>query len=275
MERTGADPGPGRGPHHRLRVARSASSRSTSAATPGSRPGSPRRSPARPSTGSADRRQQAVHFAAQGVIAGAYDLVVASGVESMTPRADGVVDGRRRCPWGERLLARYEGKLVPQGISADLIATKWDITREESRRLRRSGRTFARPRPREPGTSSARSLPLKVTVEGGAQRLLEVDEGIRMEPDRERMATSRRRSRRRSRGDVPRRAALDGDGGQLLADLRRRVGGADRRRARRPSRAGAHAAGAVRVVRAGRRLADPHADRADPGHPPGRSSGPA
>src|SRR2546423_3755021 len=75
--------------------------------------------------------QQAVHFAAQGVMAGAYDLVVASGVESMTrvPMGSSMAG---QLPWGEQLIARYEGKLVPRGISADLIATKWGLSREES-----------------------------------------------------------------------------------------------------------------------------------------------
>src|SRR5213596_2847661 len=75
--------------------------------------------------------QQSIHFAAQGVMAGAYDLVVASGVENMTRVPMGSsTTGQNH--FGQQLFARYEGKLVPQGISADLIATKWDISREES-----------------------------------------------------------------------------------------------------------------------------------------------
>src|SRR5438067_7793738 len=75
--------------------------------------------------------QQAIHFAAQGVMAGAYDLVVASGVENMTrvPMGSSMMGQN---PFGQQLFARYEGKLVPQGISADLIATKWNITRDDS-----------------------------------------------------------------------------------------------------------------------------------------------
>src|SRR6266480_4355685 len=75
--------------------------------------------------------QQSIHFAAQGVMAGAYDLVMASGVENMTrvPMGSSMVGQN---PFGQQMFARYEGKLVPQGISADLIASKWNITREES-----------------------------------------------------------------------------------------------------------------------------------------------
>src|SRR6266480_6204266 len=74
--------------------------------------------------------QQSIHFAAQGVMAGAYDLVVASGVENMTrvPMGSSTVGQN---PFGQQLFARYEGKLVPQGISAELIATKWDLSREQ------------------------------------------------------------------------------------------------------------------------------------------------
>ncbi|MFE5938475.1 thiolase family protein [Streptomyces sp. NPDC056470] len=74
--------------------------------------------------------QQAVHFAAQGVLSGAYDIAVACGVESMSrvsmwsnvpPGAD---------PFGPGVAARYPEGLVPQGISAELIAAKWSLGRE-------------------------------------------------------------------------------------------------------------------------------------------------
>ena len=78
--------------------------------------------------------QQAVHFAAQGVMAGAYDVVVAAGVESMThtPMGSSVVR-EFGFPFGPRMLARYQerGGLVGQGISAEMIADKWDISRED------------------------------------------------------------------------------------------------------------------------------------------------
>ncbi|MFD6452146.1 thiolase family protein [Nocardia sp. NPDC060220] len=75
--------------------------------------------------------QQAIHFAAQGVIAGAYEIVVAAGVESMG-----------RVPMGANLVGatdlsgiafsqRYPEDLVPQGISAELIAAKWGLTRTQ------------------------------------------------------------------------------------------------------------------------------------------------
>src|SRR6478672_997227 len=75
--------------------------------------------------------QQAVHFAAQGVISGAYDLVVACGVESMSrvPMWSNVPPGKD--PFGPGVAERYPEGLVPQGVSAELIAAKWSITREQ------------------------------------------------------------------------------------------------------------------------------------------------
>ena len=72
--------------------------------------------------------QQAAHFAAQGVIAGAYDLVIACGVESMgrVPMGSNVAGAD---PFGPGLARRYSEGLVPQGISAELIAAKWGIGR--------------------------------------------------------------------------------------------------------------------------------------------------
>ncbi|MEU5112086.1 thiolase family protein [Streptomyces longwoodensis] len=75
--------------------------------------------------------QQAVHFAAQGVLAGAYDLVVACGVESMSrvPMWSNVPPGTD--PFGPGVAARYPEGLVPQGISAELIAAKWSLGRAQ------------------------------------------------------------------------------------------------------------------------------------------------
>ncbi|MAT03955.1 MAG: acetyl-CoA C-acyltransferase [Acidimicrobiaceae bacterium] len=79
--------------------------------------------------------QQAAHFAAQGVMAGSYDVVVAGGVEVMTrvPMGASMADGKYGYPFGPQLGARYAGQggLVPQGVSAELIADEWSITRDE------------------------------------------------------------------------------------------------------------------------------------------------
>jgi acetyl-CoA acyltransferase len=74
--------------------------------------------------------QQAVHFAAQGVLSGAYDIVVAAGVESMgrVPMGSNVVD---RESLGLGFERRYPDGLVPQGISAELIAARWELSRQQ------------------------------------------------------------------------------------------------------------------------------------------------
>jgi acetyl-CoA acyltransferase len=78
--------------------------------------------------------QQAAHFAAQAVMAGANDIVIAAGVEVMTrvPMGATVMSGPG-LPFGNKLNERYAsvGGLVPQGISAELIADKWNLSREE------------------------------------------------------------------------------------------------------------------------------------------------
>ena len=74
--------------------------------------------------------QQAVHFAAQGVMAGAYDIVIAGGIESMSR----VPMGSARMgqdPYGRAFNARYAPGLVGQGVAAELLAAKWGVTREE------------------------------------------------------------------------------------------------------------------------------------------------
>jgi acetyl-CoA acyltransferase len=79
--------------------------------------------------------QQSAHFAAQAVMAGAHDIVVAAGVEVMSqvPMGASVGDGRFGFPFGPRVGLRYAdvGGLVPQGISAELIADKWGLSRDD------------------------------------------------------------------------------------------------------------------------------------------------
>ncbi len=78
--------------------------------------------------------QQSAHFAAQGVMAGAYDVVVAAGVEvmSLVPMGASMVQGVG-IPFGPLVGERYAdaGGLVPQGISAEMIADKWNLSRED------------------------------------------------------------------------------------------------------------------------------------------------
>ena len=122
--------------------------------------------------------QQAAHFAAQGVISGAYDVVIAAGVEVMTrvPMGSSMADGKYGFPFGPKVAARYEsaGGLVPQGISAELIAEKWGISRDDMDRFGMQSQERAARATRE-GRFQAEILPV-LDAEG---KLMTTDEGIR------------------------------------------------------------------------------------------------
>ena len=122
--------------------------------------------------------QQAAHFAAQGVIAGAYDVVVAAGVEVMTrvPMGASMAEGKFGFPFGPKVQARYAdlGGLVPQGISAELIADKWGISREDMDRFGAQSQQRAR-RATDEGRFEREILP----VLGADGALVKVDEGLR------------------------------------------------------------------------------------------------
>ncbi|MEY3680059.1 MAG: thiolase family protein [Ilumatobacteraceae bacterium] len=122
--------------------------------------------------------QQAAHFAAQGVMAGAYDVVVASGVEIMTrvPMGASMGDGKFGWPFGPKVGERYQpqGGLVPQGISAELIADKWGISRDDMDRFGVMSQQRAARATKE-GRFEREILPIK-DAEG---KLMTADEGIR------------------------------------------------------------------------------------------------
>ncbi|MFC8785158.1 thiolase family protein [Streptomyces nigra] len=74
--------------------------------------------------------QQAVHFAAHAIQAGAADIVIACGVESMS-RAPMLSDVGGADHLGPRVTERFPGGLIPQGLSAELICARWGLAREE------------------------------------------------------------------------------------------------------------------------------------------------
>ncbi|MGE0512322.1 MAG: acetyl-CoA C-acyltransferase, partial [Acidimicrobiia bacterium] len=122
--------------------------------------------------------QQAAHFAAQAIIAGACDVVVAAGVEVMSrvPMGASMADGKFGFPFGPKIGARYAsvGGLVPQGISAEMIADKWDISREDMDRFGLRSQQYAA-RATAEGRFEAEILPV-LDAEG---KLMSTDEGIR------------------------------------------------------------------------------------------------
>ncbi len=129
--------------------------------------------------------QQAAHFAAQGVIAGAYDVVIAAGVENMSrvPMGASVIPGSM--PFGPEMLSRYPN-LVPQGISAELIAEKWGISREDNDAF--SARSHQRAaRATSEGRFDREIVPIHVTTEAGEEDM-HTDEGIRPDSSPETLA---------------------------------------------------------------------------------------
>src|SRR5487761_453680 len=74
--------------------------------------------------------QQSVHFAAAGLVAGQYDVVVAGGVESMSRVPMMGVVGQSN-PFGPALDSRLGGVAPNQGIGAETIATRWGLSRTE------------------------------------------------------------------------------------------------------------------------------------------------
>ena len=132
--------------------------------------------------------QQAAHFGAQGVMAGVYDLVVASGIEHMSRVPMGVTASQGPgFPYSQQLMDRYEGGLVPQGVSAEIIAERWNLSREQldTFGLRSHERAIAAI---DGGSFQKEIHPVKVEGEDGSE-LFENDEGVRRGSSLEKMAT--------------------------------------------------------------------------------------
>ena len=129
--------------------------------------------------------QQAAHFAAQGVMAGAYDVVIAAGVENMSRVPMGASFLPGSLPFGPKMLERYP-HLVPQGISAELIAEKWNISREDNDAFSVQSHQRAA-RARLEGRFDNEIVPIEVTTEDGTSMMTE-DEGIRPDSSMETLA---------------------------------------------------------------------------------------
>jgi acetyl-CoA acyltransferase len=132
--------------------------------------------------------QQAAHFAAQGVMAGVYDVAVAAGVESMT-RVPMLVTAQQGpgVPFGPRMLERYDHGLVPQGLSAEMVAAKWDISREELDVISLESHHRAARATKE-GRFEDQIVPVPVTVDG-VEESMTTDEGIRWDTSLEKLAS--------------------------------------------------------------------------------------
>ncbi len=126
--------------------------------------------------------QQAVNFAAMEVLTGASDVAIAGGVESMTR----VPMGSDMGALNDKLLARYE--VVPQGISADLIADKYGITREQMDEFsfwshRKAVKAI------DDGKFKSEIVPVAVLDETGSKKLFDTDEHPRRNSSLEKLAS--------------------------------------------------------------------------------------
>src|SRR5438094_4697349 len=121
--------------------------------------------------------QQAIHFAAQGVLSGAYDIVIAGGVEAMTRVPMGASAQGPGALFGSQMLHRYDKRLVHQGISADLIAQKWELSRSELDEFSLESHRRAAQATAE-GRFKSQIVPVPVKNEDGSTSMFEQDEGI-------------------------------------------------------------------------------------------------
>ncbi|MBN6191993.1 MULTISPECIES: acetyl-CoA C-acetyltransferase [Microbacterium] len=129
--------------------------------------------------------QQAVHFAAQAVMSGTSDLVIAGGLQNMSqlPISSAMVAGEAygfTTPFAESpgWQERYPGQEISQFVGAEMIAEKWDITREEMERFALESHQRAA-RAQDEGRFDGEIAPLN-----GLDR----DEGVRRDTSLERMA---------------------------------------------------------------------------------------
>ena len=133
--------------------------------------------------------QQSAHFAAQAIMSGAQDVVIAAGVENMTRVPMGITaQNGPGLPFGSRMLERYANGLVPQGISAEMIAEKWAISRDEMDELslqshQRAARATAE------GRFEGQVIPVEITHEDGSREAVARDEGIREDTSLEKLAS--------------------------------------------------------------------------------------
>ena len=126
--------------------------------------------------------QQAADFAAQGVIAGVYDIVIAAGVESMS-RIPMFTARIGQDPYGPAVSERYAPGLVPQGVSAELVAARWKLDRETLDEY--SARSHVRAGASE---FSDEIVPISVPGPDGGTVVVDRDETVRPNTTAEKLA---------------------------------------------------------------------------------------
>jgi acetyl-CoA acetyltransferase family protein len=136
--------------------------------------------------------QQALHFAAQAVMSGVHDVVIAGGVEvmSLVPIGGNAIAGHKAgmgSPYGLGMKRRYPGARFDQFAGAEMIAEKWGFSREQLDAFGLASHEKAARATRE-GRFEREILPVQVTLEDGSTATFAADEGIREDANLEAMA---------------------------------------------------------------------------------------
>ncbi|MBT4519040.1 MAG: acetyl-CoA C-acyltransferase [Halieaceae bacterium] len=129
--------------------------------------------------------QQAMHFAAQAVMSGTQDVVIAGGVESMSqvPIGASIVDGYKAdhgLPYGARISERYPGVQFNQFVGAEMMAKKYELTIDELNAFAFDSHVKAR-RAVEEQRFAEEIVPIEIELEDGTREMHTQDEGIRMD----------------------------------------------------------------------------------------------
>jgi len=129
--------------------------------------------------------QQAIHFAAQAVMSGTQNVVIAGGVESMSqvPIGASIVDGYKAehgLPYGKKLGERYPGVQFSQFVGAEMLVDKYDLSSDELNQFALESHLKAKVAVEE-GRFADEIVPIEVELEDGSQAVHDQDEGIRME----------------------------------------------------------------------------------------------
>jgi len=123
--------------------------------------------------------QQAIHFAAQAIASGDMDIVIAGGIELMSRLPIG-------SDWPKDWPPDFPYPLVHQGVSAEMIAAQWNLTREQLDRFAYDSHVKAAAATKR-GDFAAEISPIEFARPDGSRATLNDDEGIRFEPNLEKM----------------------------------------------------------------------------------------
>jgi len=132
--------------------------------------------------------QQAIHFASQAIASGDMDIVIACGVEMMSrvPMGSSMIGGDP--DRNDEFRKNFPYKLISQGLSAELVAEKWNISRESMEKFAGASHEKAADAAKK-GLFKKEIMPLSVVKEDGSRSVMDSDEGIRVPVDYKKLST--------------------------------------------------------------------------------------